>query len=50
MPPVNPESVLSGLKRTDELYTYYTAWWAQNRDRVNLFDPWLADLQKQKID
>lgn len=34
----------------ESVYRYYSEWWRTNKDKITLSDPWLATLEKQKID
>jgi hypothetical protein len=33
-----------------EVYLDYLKWWNQNQERLELWDPWLDDLKRQKIE
>jgi len=53
-PPSPPSKHFSGRDERAAIQTQYhmdmVAWWKANRDNIELHDPWLPTLEKQKID
>jgi hypothetical protein len=40
----------SGQSYFRRLYSYYRSWWQEHSENVVIHDPWLAELEKQKVD
>jgi hypothetical protein len=37
-------------KYQEEYYRYFVGWWSENREKIELRDPWLETLARQKVD
>ncbi|HEX6184812.1 MAG TPA: hypothetical protein VFZ44_13085 [Pyrinomonadaceae bacterium] len=37
-------------KYQEEYYRYFVRWWGENREKIELRDPWLEILARQKVD
>jgi hypothetical protein len=37
-------------KHQEEYYRYFVRWWGENREKIELRDPWLETLARQKVD